>query len=330
MSLTQQIENKSSPVRQWMDSRLDDRSAKDFVREVNNQLVGIPPIVVVDADPSLVGTAFDYGFRWLLGPMDRECAANQGACILDMLRNPDILVGKDTQDTKRESAASHVIHMSEELARTIMLRVMDAGDTTTDPRVRAQCCIVLAWFEQVYRAGPRVLKPGHGLYAIRSKPFVNAPLQTVLDTTPEASVADVMALLDTVPEVWGDDFHQPFILNPSFVSSNLVGAADADWITTQTIYDCKCTRKPRPLGREHLLQLLGYVLLDSDDAYTIRFAGWYYARQRKRIVYPLAELTDRVFGTTNLADLRDSFQKTLREYLVASIGKVLGSNRSGG
>lgn len=285
MSLTGEIEKKSSPTRRWMDERIQDKATKDFVKEVNDQLVKMTPIIVPGSDAGLVGMAFDYAFRWKLGPMDKQCAASIGA--------------KNLRHTM-------------ESAESVFFETITIGDTTTDPRVRAQCCIVLTWFEQAYRS-PRYifLKPELAQAQILSAPYTDMTVQKMLDLTPNSSVEDILALVDTIEEVWGDDLTRSFILNPSFVSSHLVGAADADWIMDYTLYDCKCSWTKRPLGREEILQLLGYALLDSDDVYGIQTAGWYFARQRIRLVYPLSELFERIFGTADVVALRQSFKQAL-------------------
>jgi hypothetical protein len=279
MSLTGELRKKQSPVRQWFNAHLDDPGARKLTTEINDQLAPMPPIVTNGADPKLVGTAFDYGFRWLLGPMERRSAAYRGA------------VGYMAGDMKQ--------------AMPMLDAILNTGDATTDPKVRAQCCIVLAWFESKYRANAVAPELRDVLSSAK------ASAQQALDATPEPSVQDVVALLDTVPHVWGDDLRRPFTLNPSFESSRLVGAADADWITEQTLYDCKCSGQKRPFRRYELLQMLGYMLLDTNDSFMLQSAGWYYARQQKRIVYPVTALIERVFGTTNLQGLRNNFHETL-------------------
>lgn len=286
MSLIGHLDNKTSPLRQWFQVHLDDRGARELVKEVNDQLALITPIVTDGAVPSLVGTAFDYGFRWLLGPMDRECVAYHGAsAYINRMKQVKTL------------------HM--EQAETLCHDIINIGDATTDPIVRAQCCIVLAWFEAMSRAGAATPE----LSAVLSS--AQASVQHALDATPTPSVDDVVTLLATVPDVWGDDMLRPFQLNPSFESSYLVEGADADWITEHTLYECKCSRQKRPHRRKYLLQLLSYILMDTNDALLLHSAGWYYVRQQKRIVYPLPELIERALGTTNLQELRHDFYETL-------------------
>lgn len=69
--------------------------------------------------------------------------------------------------------------------------------------------------------------------------------------------------------------------------------------------------RPRPLQGKHLLQGLGYVLLDYDDAYRLAALGLYFPRQRRRVSWPLVELLPRLCGTIDLAALRADFRKAV-------------------
>jgi hypothetical protein len=71
----------------------------------------------------------------------------------------------------------------------------------------------------------------------------------------------------------------------------LVGGADADIIVEGTIVEFKTSRQPRPVAREHLWQLLGYVLLDFEDAHSIHAAGFDFARHDMTRSWPVEELT---------------------------------------
>ena len=74
-----------------------------------------------------------------------------------------------------------------------------------------------------------------------------------------------------------------------------------------TLYECKVSKKTRPFERSHLLQTLGYFLLDAYDELSIRSLGWYFPRQQHRIVYPLPELLTRLCGHADSAALRADF-----------------------
>jgi hypothetical protein len=71
------------------------------------------------------------------------------------------------------------------------------------------------------------------------------------------------------------------ILNPRFKGSIGVGGADADIIVGKTIVDFKCTARLDAMKLRHAaLQLLGYVLLDYEDEYSLSDLAVYFPRQR--------------------------------------------------
>jgi hypothetical protein len=80
------------------------------------------------------------------------------------------------------------------------------------------------------------------------------------DSAAPEDVEDLLALLEVVP--FDQLLHEKvMLLNPTFgPTSRLVGGADADLITGETIVDFKTTKKQEVDG-EHLDQLLGYYLL---------------------------------------------------------------------
>src|SRR5260221_14053545 len=84
MALTIYLKAKSSSVYRWMEAFTDRQEISAIVKEVNNLLQEQPIISPSeDIDTSVlryIGTAFDYGFRWLLGPLEaKNIVAIQGA-----------------------------------------------------------------------------------------------------------------------------------------------------------------------------------------------------------------------------------------------------------
>jgi hypothetical protein len=270
-----------------METHIDRKKATEFVKEINNELVKCPILMVPENTYfQLVGTAFDYYFRWLLGPLDLNIVAVKGAYL-----------------------SSLVLHW-EDAAAVVTQVLIEGNSQNVTERRRAQCAIVLAWFEAIYRS----LNVPPEIEAVTTLPSENLPMlmEELYARTPNTALEDILQLAASIPQVWEEAIEIPFILNPTFAGSLDIGGADADWITDGILYDCKCSKQARPFERETLLQALGYVLLDYDDFYTIHSIGWYYARQQIRIVRSLATLLPRLFGTSNLAELRQSFATELR------------------
>ena len=138
----------------------------------------------------------------------------------------------------------------------------------------------------------------------------------------EASADAVFAL---IPQSWTDDVGAvcsrvlavvPLtgnaILNPTFALSRGVGGADADLVLGSCLLDIKATVNPR-LERSWLLQLLGYTLLDSDDACHIDAVGILLARQAVMAYWPLEPLLDATAGSArpSLGSMRADFARVV-------------------
>ncbi len=147
------------------------------------------------------------------------------------------------------------------------------------PERRPACCVALAWFEQVYRHQADIPQIAHA-----------ASPTALLDFVTPIEVADIHALTQSIPAVWGDRLKQPYIPNPTFSGSNDVGGADADWILGGILYDCKCSWKRRPFTMDHLKQVLGYLFLDYPNRYELTGFGFYFPRHQLRVEWDIKTL----------------------------------------
>lgn len=284
MSLKQQLADSQSPIARWMERTFSREGISLLVHEINDRLARITPIRH-GGNAIQVGRAVDYGVRWSVGPLGTT-VAQRGAQIC-----------RDQYGWA--------------LAEQTLATVLAAGESG-DLRERARCCLALSWFEGVFRGD----KPDAGLAQALDAASVAQARRLLLINHRDADVDDVAAILETVPAVWGDELHGA-VMNPSFSGSALVGGADADWISGDTLWECKTSRTARPMERRHLLQALGYALLDFDDAYGIRAVGWYFARHRLRLRYPLDTLLYRLLDDTDqtLEELRADLHTLLNEQL---------------
>ena len=280
MSLTSQLRDPTSPVSRWMAGRVDRAAAAALVDEVNAALAGRAPIVADRGDPRLVGRAFDYAFRWRLGPLEAQ-AARLGALLCAGEGWPG--------------------------APELVAGLIRGGTDTGNPRVRLRACVVLSWFEEVMRSGevPPPLRASWGAPGTRETAIA------LLKRVPPGPLADLEALLRHVADDWGADLGAPLRLNPTFAGSDDVGGADADWIVGTTLWDCKVSWVRWPFARAHLLQGLGYILLDYDDAYGLTALGWYFPRQRARVARSLTDTVQVLCGSGDLGALRADFRAAL-------------------
>ncbi|MBP2388431.1 hypothetical protein [Paeniglutamicibacter kerguelensis] len=174
--------------------------------------------------------------------------------------------------------------------------------------------ILLAYCEQAARAGATAL--------IGS---VGASCDAVVDGKSFADRLDPLALADITSlmlsnagqlETWREqiadgDHYEP---NPGFAGSGLVGGADADWVIGETLIDCKVYGALTvPKLRDFLRQLLGYVMLDSDDSLGIRHVGIWLPRQGMTPRWSLKRL---------LGGDPEELLPSLRQGFIKAIGKT--------
>lgn len=276
MSLYHQLRDKNSPVSKWFRTHIDASLYRKFSQAVNSEIMKHPiEIMPYHSEYGMAGTAFDYSFRWLIGPLHEHVVAVHGASFL----------------THKWSGAPEFVS-----------KIIQMGNTSKEIEKKAIFSIVLAWFD-TYRRSGKIDPPLQ--FLLKNQNSID--WESIDSLISKELAEDVIRLTYAALKTWDNDLDKPFILNPTFVGSRSVGGADADWITEEVLYDCKTTKIGRPFGRETLLQTLAYAFLDYDNQYNIHSLGWYYARRNLRIVYSLDEILPRLGFDLNLDGLRQSF-----------------------
>jgi hypothetical protein len=268
MSLTNQLKDPNSAVSRFMADRMRPDAVDSMIARFNAQITQRHPVVTDGVNADIVGVAFDYMFRWNVAPFEaQKLVAWNGA--------------RDMRDQRA------------------ILELVEMGNAKAEKRIAS--AIVLAWFERRFRSGHvrDELK--------RADPNTELPfVERLRREVPDADFADVQRLMVTVDQVWGNRLkEQPYYPNPQFAGSKDVGGADADWIMGRTLYECKTTRKSRPMDRQMFLQMIGYVLLDYADLYGIENVCWYFARHQLLLELPITNLF------RDLSSLRAEFKKHL-------------------
>jgi hypothetical protein len=249
-------------------------------------------------EAATIGTAFDYRARFDLGGFGPESSvARGGLTYLQTVLNGDAalgllsLPGHERGWPSRDEHASHKYRVLQQgFERSIEL----LGGTPED---LDRAAILMAWCEQVFRAGTRALDGSLGERLV--KMFDGAELAASIDSSWLRYLAAIRLAAEPQVDAWraqitahresrgadsyppgASNFQRPFYLpNPGFLGSSLVGGADGDWIIGDTLVDCKTDQAITTTGlREHLLQLIGYALLDLDDWYQIRKVAIWYPR----------------------------------------------------
>jgi hypothetical protein len=279
MSLTSHLENRRSPVRAWFEQNFGE--TRSVVLAANEVLCGKPRQPCLLQPPSgcdvgLVGTAVDYLVRAVLRP---------GALEQTVARKGATSLGAGGVRLEREAVAA--------------IEQLDPCDLPpTDDGLRHLCrmCLVLARFEQLFRAGLFVIDY---IYAALVD---DATLDLYAERVVPASCLD--DLLGLAPAAIED--HQdlasaePLVLNPTFALSVALGGADADLIASGLLLDLKSTASPRGvLKREDIWQLVGYLMADSHDEYAIHAVGISALRRRRWVTWPVDDLLTMLSGKPN-------------------------------
>lgn len=256
MSLTSHLVDRASPVHQFFAELVPLAASRTAARELNTEArMSMPwggPLVVAGTVPTLVGSAFDFGFRhWIssFGPDHQPRVAVAGARI----------------------AGAHGWPTAPAMLQAI-IEVLP----TREPLEQARCFVALAVLERFYRSPAIVLADGGDAGDALSRQLLADPpatLNALLARVPDATAQDVAALLAMARSRWAVLHGQTFLSNPTFRLSGALGGADADWVLGGVLYECKVSYQTSPVERKHLLQLLGYLLLDSDDALGITHVG---------------------------------------------------------
>jgi hypothetical protein len=187
-------------------------------------------------------------------------------------------------------------------------------------RALARFCYVLGLYELAYRSPSYAdehllaivekwmnwaLEASDALSVTGQQRFVTEILALVRDEL----VADLCQLSGRFLESCGPLLSRPAVLNPTFAGSRDVGGADADLIVDRCLLEIKTT-KQSAIDARWIHQLLGYVVLDYDDAYAIDSLGFYLARHGVLRSWPLQECLETLTGTTDasLPVLRSEFR----------------------
>lgn len=100
-------------------------------------------------------------------------------------------------------------------------------------------------------------------------------------------------------------------LGPEFTSSALL-KADADLIVAGLLIDLKTTSVKPSLGVQEILQVIGYALLDFDDAYQLTEVGIFSARYAYMSTWHIDQLLSELAGCpVSLPAIRQEFRRLL-------------------
>jgi hypothetical protein len=183
-----------------------------------------------------------------------------------------------------------------------------AGGNEADPTYLASACWALALLTEVYR-NPLVMTSG----PLERFQYQRPSASQLLELTPPAALGQLAAFRDVfatslLPELACRPGH--WVLGPVFTGSALI-KADADLITAGLLLDLK-TDSRFSLGLTVLFQVIGYALLDFNDAYGLTDVGIFSARYAHLTTWGISELLGELASRpVSVAGARLEFRQLL-------------------
>ncbi|WP_066215663.1 hypothetical protein [Arthrobacter woluwensis] len=284
--MTNELRNPGSPVRAYLDgvspilaaTRGNSSTARQAAAALGLvDLAGKALLVPAgDAvDKPLSGTAFDIRARIELGGF--APAGSTSAAGIEALSGLAALVDNGEH---RARVLSEAFRVGDEL----LGKPGDASDLT-------RASILFAYCEQVYRGGPDALSGTLGAACDEAEGGLG-----LAQAISEAALDDVEALMRASRlqiDAWRERIAAGarFEPNPGFSGAKLLGGADGDWMIGDALIDCKAYGELSVAKlRDFLRQLLGYVMLDLEDALGIREVGVWLPRQQSLKTWTLEQL----------------------------------------
>lgn len=325
MSLTSHLDNKNSPIGQFIKQRFAHTST--LTKEPNRQLKNVhtlcPILQVGEQYPyGLLGTAIDYRIRYTFGitPYQRLVAWHGAMKLIVKAWESDNDIPLNWENLPvglplPADASGNLLKLAEgpypfKLVQaffasldTVLQTVQPVG-RQLEPEAEHtldRYCVVLSYFEQVFRSSAYLQGP-------LMQPTVKQSVAELLAIPQDAWLNDMSGMVSLFFEQYQHLISHPHILNPTFAGSHDIGGADADLVVDGCLIDIKASVASQ-IKAEYLYQLAGYLLLDYDDALHINSMGIYLARQGILFAWPVAEFLQKLTGNdVSLAKLRHEFQ----------------------
>ena len=330
MSLTSHLDNRSSPIGQFIKQCFAHTNV--LTKEPNRQLKNVqtlrPALQAGEQYPyGLIGTAIDYRIRYIFGitPYQKLVAWDGAMKLIAKAWESDDDIPFDWENIPVRfplpaGTSGNFLKLAEGPYPFKLVQAFFAGlDTvlqTVQPVGRLlepeaehtldRYCVVLSYFEQVFRSSAYLQGP-------LMQPAVKQSMAELLAIPQEAWLNDMREMVSLFFARYQHLLSRPHILNPTFAGSPDIGGADADLVVDGCLIDIKTTIFAQ-IKAEYLYQLAGYLLLDYNDALHINAMAIYLARQGILFAWPVAEFLQKLTNDENvsLAELRREFQMLLQ------------------
>jgi hypothetical protein len=310
-SLTRELKKPDSPIRRHLRERFPNvLDLQHGYAKATADLTPIEPRLGAKIAYRTLGTAFDWQVRFLVEPAPDLHLAFAGAWR----------AGKDLFSLfgalMAEVGGSLTLHArSGSPPPRPAAPVGGHRAAALDAERLARACWALALFTEVYRSAPVARSPLGRLDPAAS-------LEELLALASADEIADLLTLAgaarrELLPAL--AERGDPVQVGPKFVGSVDL-AADADLIAGGLLLELKVNlgdrrsdgRRRCSLDRQTVYELLGYLLLDYENAYRVEALGVYSARYAHLAIWPLAELLDVLAGRpVDLAQARAEFRQVV-------------------
>ncbi|HEX3961883.1 MAG TPA: hypothetical protein VHZ03_35530 [Trebonia sp.] len=290
--LTREIDNPSSPVRQFLDDRFSGglRDVQRRFRQATPPLA-VPSVPQAEANPGTVGGATDWLLRFMACPDPSVDLAVAGAARLSpwmMLAVAEVagMLGVTSLPGTLNPGVSPV-------SGTIRAFTGPTAGSRVDQELLARGCWALALATEAFRS-PQAAAMGP-LARFPQQPLLADDLLALAPPAGTDQLASFRHVFEGIlipqlaarPGAWA--------LGPTFSGSAMIGGADGDLITAALLLDLKTSAK-LTLAVKDLFQVIAYALLDFDDEYKLTELGIFSARYAYLATWDLATLLGELAG----------------------------------
>jgi hypothetical protein len=307
-ALTREVDDTSSPVRQFFDERFT-TGLKEVQRRFRQAApsLAVPSAPQAEANPGTVGGAADWLMRFMVCPDPSVDLAVAGAAHL----SPGMMMG--------------VAELAALLGVTGLPGTLSMGGSpvsgpahtftgpvagaSVDEELLARGCWALALATEAFRSaqaaamGP--LAQFHGRPTTADALLALAP-PAGLDQLAKFRHVFETALIPRLATRPG-----PWVLGPTFSGSALIGGADGDLIAAGLLLELKTSAK-LTLAVKDVFQVIGYALLDFDDDYKLADVAIFSARYAYLATWSLGSLLSELAGhPVSVQAARQEFHRLL-------------------
>jgi len=285
-TLTREIDLKTSPIRQYLESRFPNRAPlqKEYAAAAGSLLVDSQSTIA--PWPGRIGSAFDFHVRF----------------AIDAKYTPDIAMKSFLGDPE----------IIDKIAQ-----VASVAGASGQPVEQSAACWALALCTEVYRTP---VDSRHPIIALIERGEITA--DAMLRLMPEPAGEELSALRAHAKERLLPRLEGPYHLGPDFDGSRYC-AADADLISNGTLLDLKTrlgTKNARTgvrsdkLSLPDLYQLIAYALFDLSDHYGIHSIGVFSARYANLVTWRLDDAMEILAGKpVSIAEERERMRSILSQ-----------------